>query len=332
VRRRRVLRTAIVGAGLMGRWHAPAIRRAGGRVVAVQDRDEFRAARLAQRTGATVYGDLPTLLSAAAPDVVHVCTPAESHRSLAGEALERGVAVIVEKPLGVTLRETEQLLDLAAARGVVICPVHQFPFQRGVRRALRLLPAMGEVLHAEYSACTAGGVGKGPALRDAVVADILPHPLSLLHRVWPGTLARAEWRVLRPQTGEFLAVAAVGSGLASIRLSLEARPPRNTLSLYAERGTVHLDLFHGFAVTEPGGTSRMGKIARPFGLAWRSGVAAGTNLLRRAAVWEPAYPGLRQLVADAYAAIRNEAAVPVSPAEVRDLALVRDRLLQDPGR
>ena len=82
------LRGAIVGAGLMGGWHARYASRAGGRVVAVVDSDEAAASALVRRyPGARRFRDLADCLSAGEVDVVHVCTGAASHPRLAETAL-----------------------------------------------------------------------------------------------------------------------------------------------------------------------------------------------------------------------------------------------------
>src|SRR6185369_6822350 len=95
------IRAAVVGAGLMGRWHAHTIQRAGGRVVAVIDADLPRAEKLASGIAGkpVAGGDVGYLLARHPVDVVHVCTPVESHESVTSHALSAGAHVIVEKPL-----------------------------------------------------------------------------------------------------------------------------------------------------------------------------------------------------------------------------------------
>ena len=107
-------RVAIAGAGLMGRWHADAAARAGGRVVGVCDPNYEAAASLAKRAAAThVEMDLDTLLAKATPDVVHICTPLLSHAQLSERALLASADAIVEKPLAASAAETARLLALA---------------------------------------------------------------------------------------------------------------------------------------------------------------------------------------------------------------------------
>jgi predicted dehydrogenase len=52
------------------------------------------------------------------PDLVVVATPNASHVTLALEAVRRGVAVVVDKPLGLSVADAEPLVSLAAAEGV----------------------------------------------------------------------------------------------------------------------------------------------------------------------------------------------------------------------
>ena len=67
----------------MGRWHAHAIQRAGGRVVAIIDADLRCGEKLAAGIGGkpAVERDVSYLLSGEPIDVVHVCTPVDSHEA-----------------------------------------------------------------------------------------------------------------------------------------------------------------------------------------------------------------------------------------------------------
>ena len=68
------MRAGVVGAGLMGGWHAAAAARAGARIAAVIDPDVGRARRLAQKyRGATSAALLEEVLSPSSLDVLHVC-------------------------------------------------------------------------------------------------------------------------------------------------------------------------------------------------------------------------------------------------------------------
>lgn len=319
------LRVAVVGAGLMGRWHAAAAARVGAQVVAVADPDHPRATRLARRHGARVV-PLAGLLEDRSIQALHVCTPLETHAAIATAALDAGLPVLVEKPLAPNASTTEALLQLAARRQRPLCPVHQFPFQRGVQRVLAAVPRFGPVLHADYVACTAGAEGRDAAAGEAIVADILPHPLSLLRSVVPGALADLPWHVARPRAGELRATAAAAGITVSLLISLAGRPTRNSWRLVGTAGTAHVDLFHGFATFESGAVSRGRKIARPFARAVTTLGAAAGNLARRAVARETAYPGLQRLVEAFYAAVRGTAPSPIEAAEIRDVALARDRI------
>jgi predicted dehydrogenase len=235
--------------------------------------------------------------------------------------------VLVEKPLAPTATATAKLLDLAAARGRLLCPVHQFLFQPGVLGAQSALPAIGPLLHAEVVSCSAGADGCPDGERDRVAAEILPHPLALLARVLPAPLAAADWHLDHPAAGELRATGSLGGCSFTILVSMRGRPTTNVLRLIGERGTVHVDLFHGFHVVEAGAVSRARKIAHPFLLSGATLRAATRNLLSRAARREVAYPGLRELTRRFYNAVRRGAEPPISPRETLDVATARDALL-----
>jgi len=312
-----MIRAGIVGAGLMGRWHADAIRHSGGRVDAVADTNLDAARRLAGR-GAQAFAQVEALLDAVPLDVLHICTPTRSHLPIALLALERKIHLLIEKPLTENYADTEHLYRAAADAGLIVCPVHQFMFQDGVVHAAS--DQLGKLLHLESTFYSAGGCS------DEVVADILPHPLALIDHFMPGALASMQWQTLHPSVGELRAWSTWKEVTASITISMSARPTVAALRLVGTRGTVTLNLFHGYAVSEPGDVSRWRKIISPFDTAGRTLTASTLNLLKRGIQRETAYPGLRRLCRALYAAIGGDAPPPISPDSALAVALARDQL------
>lgn len=319
----------VVGAGLMGTWHAHAIRRTtGARLVGIVDADPARAASLAARhPGAGSFGHLGAALEALAPAVVHICTPLESHVALVRSALEGGCHVLAEKPLAATADQTRDLLALADTAGRLLVPVHQFPWQRGALALVRRLPALGPIVHLEIGTASAGASGAGQQSPDAIAAEILPHFLALARRLLGIPLAEQRWTVERPRAGEWRVAGRCGVIPVHFLVSMSARPTFAELRLLGERGSARLDLFHGFAVFEGGAVSRSSKVTRPFRTAARSLAAASRNLFGRAIRREPAYPGLITLVRQCYLAVEGRAGNPIPPEETLDIARARDRLI-----
>ncbi|MFD4256247.1 Gfo/Idh/MocA family protein [Streptomyces sp. NPDC058534] len=136
------LRTAVVGAGFMGRVHAEAARRAGARVVAAMAGRPENADAAARTVGAERgYADLDGLLTHASVDVVHICTPNALHAQAAHAALAAGVHVVCEKPLATEVRQAAALNDLAAAAGRVATVPFVYRFHPMVREMRHRLAA-----------------------------------------------------------------------------------------------------------------------------------------------------------------------------------------------
>src|SRR5215471_3458691 len=236
------IRTAIVGAGLMGRWHAHAAQRAGGHVVGIVDVDESAAVRLSKRLrNAAPFTTIEQMLGQSKPAVVHICSPMPTHYSMAWAAIDAGCHALVEKPMTSTAVETERLLSFAASRGVYLNPVHQFVFQDGVRRAERLLPRIGRLVDISAVIASAGGEGLSAAALDRLVVDVLPHPLSLFQLFLPGRIGKVSWTRVSPAFGELRLLGEIDSVSLSIFISFNARPAVNVLELKGTNGTIFLN-------------------------------------------------------------------------------------------
>ena len=326
----RPLTVAIVGAGLMGSWHARYAVRAGARITAIVDHDPVALQQLGGRYPAAInLPDLSALLAAPLPDVAHVCTATGTHVEIAERLLARGVHVLVEKPLATSATETKRLLQIADAHAALLCPVYQFPFQRGFERTQKRLATMGRAIRAEITMCSTGA-DRLRADGDALVREILPHPPAILAALFPDARADlATWHATRSGEGEFAAHGRFGTVEATVSISAHARPPRCEARLLCGGGTLLLDFFHGYVAVQPDRSGRYGKLIQPFAAAASQSFAAAGNLAHRLFDHEPAYPGLRQLIAAFHAAVHNGAVSPVRRETIVGVAQWCDHVEQE---
>lgn len=298
------LRAAIVGAGLMGRWHAYYATRAGAAVVALVDRSAASAAALRNRyPKAQVFEDLPQCLASCPVDVVHVCTGVDSHTPLAEIALLAGKHVLVEKPMARSAAEVQRLIGIARDNKVRLEVVHQFPCQRGFQKFLKKMDRLGKLVQITYCVCSAGATERSDAERRDILLEILPHPFSLFCSLLGNDVGEVCWNVIQFGADELTIAGERNETQLLVMLSLRGRPTRNELTVLGTCGTAHFDLFHGFHLLESGNVSRAAKIWRPFALGVRLLAAAAVNLARRTLLWEPAYPGLNDLIHRFYKSI-----------------------------
>jgi len=322
------IRAGIVGAGLMGRWHAHALEKAGGEVVGFADFAAAKARGLAAKYPmARAFDDAEKMLAEQNLDVLHVCSPTGSHEAIAETAIEVGVHLLIEKPFAESAEQTSRLYDLAARRNSLLCPVHQFAFQDGAAKARKHLPRIGRLVHLEANICSAGGAGFAAEQMDSTAVDILPHPLSVMQKFLDEDITAAGWNVGHPVSGELRVFGQIKETSLSIFVSMNSRPTTNTFRIFGTNGAIHLDFFHGFSIFEPGGASRPRKILHPFDLAARSFSAATVNLARRTARRESAYPGLRQLIEKFYKSIKLKSEPPITSSEAVAVAEIRDLVI-----
>jgi myo-inositol 2-dehydrogenase / D-chiro-inositol 1-dehydrogenase len=105
------IRVAVIGCGRMGRQRTRAAVALGARVVALHDPDLPRAHEVATLApGSTVLADWRDL-DLAAIDAVFVCTPPNARGAVEVSAIECGVAVFVEKPIGVSAEQGAAVLE-----------------------------------------------------------------------------------------------------------------------------------------------------------------------------------------------------------------------------
>ena len=149
------LRVAIIGTGGIAHAHAQAVVELAGKaiLVAVADVDAERAQAFAAEFGAErSYTDAASLFAGEELDLVHVCTPPQSHVPLALQAQKAGVAALVEKPIALSLREMGLLVASERETGVPVLTVFQHRFGQAALR-LRTLAESGALGRPQVATC-----------------------------------------------------------------------------------------------------------------------------------------------------------------------------------
>jgi predicted dehydrogenase/nucleoside-diphosphate-sugar epimerase len=317
-----MIRVAFIGAGRMAHHHLAALKqsRVSATVVGVYDRASDQAQAFAAAAGCPAFTTTGALFAQAAPEIVHVCTPPDAHFESASAALEGGAHVYVEKPFAPTFREAYVLLDLARARGRLVCAGHQLlrdpAFEQLIAKADGLGPLIQVDSHFTFRPVGVS-VGRSAAVTLAQhLVDILPHPLyslvSVLERCSTSTVPLSlAWLYAVPDGVQ--AILRAGDVTGRLSVSLRARPIASSLTLTGTRGSLTCDFVRSILVGSGNpGTEALEKVLNQ--------IAEGTGLAARAA-WSTArrlasgtsYAGLPQLFEAFYGAVASGGPSPVSP-------------------
>jgi predicted dehydrogenase len=114
-------RIGLIGSGNISDTHARAALAVDGVALEAHwGRNRESTARMAERYGGRAYHTLDELLAHQPLDAVLVGTPSGVHAEHAAAAARRGLHVLVEKPLEVTVAGVDELLDICAGSGVTL--------------------------------------------------------------------------------------------------------------------------------------------------------------------------------------------------------------------
>ena len=132
------LRVAVIGVGHLGRHHARILSNLpGAQLVAVVDTVEQRARDVASTAATRALTDYHGILGDV--DAVSVAVPTESHRAVALPFLERGIGVLVEKPMARSLVEADDMIAAAKRSGAVLAVGHTERYNPAVAAVLPLV-------------------------------------------------------------------------------------------------------------------------------------------------------------------------------------------------
>jgi predicted dehydrogenase len=167
------LRVAVVGVGHLGQHHARLLAAMEGvDLVGVVDTRPERAAEIAAAYGTTAFTDAAQVADLV--DAVSIAAPTRVHVELSLPFVERGIPVLVEKPIAGTLADADRLLAAAERRGTMVAAGHTERFNPAVAAAL---PLVSEPRFIEVHRL---GTFPERSLDIDVIFDLMIHDLDLL--------------------------------------------------------------------------------------------------------------------------------------------------------
>ncbi|HEU4571757.1 MAG TPA: Gfo/Idh/MocA family oxidoreductase [Candidatus Limnocylindrales bacterium] len=176
----RELHVGLAGLGSMGRNHLRLLSSRGdARLTAVADPVPAALAAATAQTGAQGFAEPLAMIAEAELDALVIAAPTTAHVPLALAAIERGVAVLVEKPLAATTDEAMRIVSAARQTGVPVQVGHVERFNPAVLELGRLI---GEGWLSTVYSIASRRAGPFPArIRDVgVTVDLATHDADIL--------------------------------------------------------------------------------------------------------------------------------------------------------
>jgi predicted dehydrogenase len=132
------MRVAVIGVGHLGQHHARIYAGMDDvELVGVVDANRSRGEEIARKFGVEAIEDSRELVGRV--DAVSVAVPTGAHVEVSLPFLEAGTAVLVEKPLAVSLDEADRLIAAAERTGAVLATGHTERFNPAIEVARPLI-------------------------------------------------------------------------------------------------------------------------------------------------------------------------------------------------
>ncbi|MCG8653571.1 MAG: Gfo/Idh/MocA family oxidoreductase [Pirellulales bacterium] len=205
------LTAAVIGTGFIGPVHVEALKRAGVRVAGILGSTAAKSHTAADKLGLErAYQSLDELLDDASVDVVHITSPNRFHHPQTLHALAAGKHVLCEKPLAMSAAQSEELVRVAAQRGVAAA----------VNYNIRYYPLCAEAAQRVRG----GDVGRIFHVAGGYVQD------------WLCFASDYNWRVLADEGGKLRAIADIGTHWLDL---LQFIMGQKVVAVCADLATVH---------------------------------------------------------------------------------------------
>lgn len=184
------LKVAVIGVGAMGRNHVRVYYELPGvQLVGVSDLDENAAAAATRLYSTQTFTDYRQMLDETKPDAVTIAVPTEYHRETALEVINRGIHLLIEKPIASTVEEGQEIINAAAQANVRLQIGHIERFNPAVIALRQQLSenALGKVYQID---ARRQGPFPGRIKDVGVVVDLAVHDIDVIRYITGAEITR----------------------------------------------------------------------------------------------------------------------------------------------
>lgn len=345
-----MIRVGIVGCGQVADRHISFVKQnSSARLVGIADRDpqRLRLASEKHRIEST-YADYGDLLSHETPDVLHILTPPQFHREIAANAIQNGVNVYIEKPVGLLFSDVADIYDLAERKGVLVCAGYNHLYDPCMleldryARSGKLGPLV--YVHSHYGmnvnrpdlrrTDSSGAPHWSYDLPGGLFHNYIDHPLYvLLHFLGK----YAELHVVEASLGTLpqditdelrLAIRGQNGMTGTLVLSFTARPQFHFLDAYGQKGFARAN-FDTMTFLRQGANSLPKALSKATFNLWEAAQLTKHTFLNSLALLRGTlnpYQGMKNLIFEFYRSILSHSHPPVPKDLVLETARCKDEI------
>lgn len=184
------IKAAVIGVGSMGRNHARVLWELPNvQLVGVADQNQTTVDAIATRYNTKGYTDYRLMLDEQKPDAVTICVPTVHHLSVAMDVIDRGINLLVEKPIAFNMEEGKQIIHAADQAGVILSIGHIERFNPAVI-ALKTHIADGDLGHVFQVDVRRQGPLPVRINDVGVVIDLAVHDLDIFRYITKAEIVR----------------------------------------------------------------------------------------------------------------------------------------------
>ena len=176
---RKQLRVGVIGVGAMGKNHARLYSELFGvELIGVSDVNETLVASVARSYDCKPFADYNDLLGENL-DALSIAVPTTLHKNVALDAIQRGINVLVEKPIADTVENADEIIKAALKNGVKLMVGHVERFNPAI---IKLKELVGNGLLGNIVSISAKRVGPyNPRIRDVgIILDLGTHDIDIM--------------------------------------------------------------------------------------------------------------------------------------------------------
>lgn len=147
-----VKKVGVIGCGRISVMHLSAIQELGNyaKLVAVCDVKKDRADKTAKAYNCNAYYDYKKMIEQEHLDAIHICLPHFLHTIVANYAIEKGIAVLSEKPMSIDKESATKTVELAESKGVLYGVILQCRYNNSAKLVKKAVSSgkLGKVISA----------------------------------------------------------------------------------------------------------------------------------------------------------------------------------------